>query len=41
MGIVQATKQPGEIRVQASTPGLDSAWVIVEAKVTNWRPAVE
>jgi beta-galactosidase len=40
MALVQALKQPGEIRVEASSPGLESASVVIQAEPANLRPAV-
>jgi beta-galactosidase len=39
MAIVQALKQPGMIRVEASAAGLDSASVVIEAEQATLRPA--
>jgi beta-galactosidase len=39
MAIVQALKQPGEIRVEASAAGLESASVVIEAEAAKPRPA--
>jgi beta-galactosidase len=40
MALVQALKQPGEIRVEASSPGLESARVAIQAEPAILRPAV-
>jgi beta-galactosidase len=40
MGIVQALKQPGEIRVEASADGLETASVTIQAEAATLRPAV-
>jgi beta-galactosidase len=40
MGIVQALKQPGEIRVEASGDGLETASVTIQAEAATLRPAV-
>src|SRR5437867_6908964 len=40
MAIVQASKQPGEIRVEASSAGLEGASVVIQAEAANLRPAV-
>lgn len=40
MAIVQALKQPGSIRVSASSPGLKSVSVVIEATRARLRPAV-
>jgi beta-galactosidase len=40
MAIVQAGKQAGEIRVEASSPGLESATVMVTCEPAKARPAV-
>jgi beta-galactosidase len=40
MAIVQALKQPGEIRVEASAPGIESASMVIEGEVAKARPAV-
>jgi beta-galactosidase len=39
MAIVQAGKQAGEMRVEASSPGLESATVTVTCEPANSRPA--
>jgi beta-galactosidase len=40
MGIVQALKQPGEIRVEASGDGLETASVTIQAEAATLRPTV-
>jgi beta-galactosidase len=40
MTIVQALKQPGEIRVEASADGLETASVTIQAEAATLRPAV-
>ncbi|MFZ0761002.1 MAG: beta-galactosidase GalA [Candidatus Sulfotelmatobacter sp.] len=40
MAVVQALKQPGEIRVEASSPGLARALVVIQAETAVIRPAV-
>jgi beta-galactosidase len=40
MAIVQAGKQAGELRVEASSPGLESATVTVTCDPAKLRPAV-
>jgi beta-galactosidase len=40
MAFVQARKQPGDIRVEASADGLASAFVVIEAIAAKLRPAV-
>jgi len=40
MALVQALKQPGEIRVEASAPGLESASTTIQAEAARLRPAV-
>jgi beta-galactosidase len=40
MAIVQAGKQAGEMRVEASSPGLESATVTVVCEAAKARPAV-
>jgi beta-galactosidase len=40
MAIVQALKQPGEIRVEASSPGIEGASVVIQGEKTSLRPAV-
>ena len=40
MAVVQSTKEPGEIRLEASSPGLEPAKVIIESVMTAPRPAV-
>jgi beta-galactosidase len=40
VALVQALKQPGEIRVEASSPGLASASAAIQAEPANPRPAV-
>jgi beta-galactosidase len=40
IAIVQATKQPGELLVEASSPGLASATVTIPCRASRLRPAV-
>jgi beta-galactosidase len=40
MGLVQSLKQPGEIRLEASAPGLESVSVVIKAEGATPRPAV-
>jgi beta-galactosidase len=40
VAIVQAQKQPGEIRVEASAAGLESASITIQAETAKLRPAV-
>jgi beta-galactosidase len=40
MAIVQALKQPGEIRVEATSPGVEGASVTMQAAAARLRPAV-
>ena len=40
MGLVQTLRHPGEITVEVSAPGLQSAKVTIEAQATNGRPQV-
>ena len=40
MAIVQSTRQPGEIRVNASSAGLESASLIIECRAAKLRPSV-
>jgi len=40
MAIVQAGRQPGEIRVEASSPDLEGASVAIECRAARQRPAV-
>jgi len=40
MALVQALKQPGEIRVEALSPGLERASVVIQAEPARLRPAV-
>jgi beta-galactosidase len=40
MAIVQTLKQPGEIRVEASSAGLETATVVIQAEIAKIRPAV-
>jgi beta-galactosidase len=40
MAIVQAGKQPGEIRVEAASPGLEGASITLTAEPARLRPAV-
>ena len=41
MAIVQAGRQAGEIRVEASSPGLEGASAAIVCKAARPRPAVE
>jgi beta-galactosidase len=38
--IIQALKQPGEIRVEASADGLESATLTIQSEAVKLRPAV-
>jgi hypothetical protein len=40
MAIVQAGKQAGDVRVEASSPGLESATATVVCELAKARPAV-
>jgi beta-galactosidase len=40
MAIVQSSKEPGEIRLEASSPGLAPATLAIESLKTTPRPAV-
>jgi beta-galactosidase len=40
MAIVQSTQEPGEIRVEASSPGLEPATLVIESVKVTPRPAV-
>ena len=40
MALVQAPKQPGKIRVDAFSPGLETASVVIQAEPARVRPAV-
>jgi beta-galactosidase len=40
MALVQGLKTAGEIRVEASAPGLESASVVINADAAPLRPAV-
>jgi beta-galactosidase len=40
MAIVQSSKEPGEIRLEASSPGLEPATLAIESLKTTPRPAV-
>ena len=40
MAIVQALKQPGDIRVEADSPGLETASIVVTAQSGTLRPAI-
>jgi beta-galactosidase len=40
MALVQTLKQPGDIRVEASSPGLESAVVVIQAEAARVRPSV-
>jgi beta-galactosidase len=40
MAIVQAMKQPGEIKVETSAPGIEGASVVIEGEAAKLRPAV-
>ncbi len=41
MALVQASKQPGEIRIEASAPGLEAASVVIQTEAAKLRPAVD
>jgi beta-galactosidase len=40
MALVQTLKEPGEIRVEASSPELETASVVIQAERARFRPAV-
>jgi len=40
LAIVQATKEAGEIRIEATSPGLASASLVITGDKANPRPAV-
>ena len=40
MAIVQSSKQPGELRIEASSPGLRASSVTVACEATRLRPSV-
>jgi beta-galactosidase len=40
MAIVQSTKQPGEVRIEASSPGLQSSVAVIVCTPTTLRPSV-
>jgi len=40
MALVQALKQPGSIRVEASSAGLDGSAVVITANQAKLRPAL-
>jgi hypothetical protein len=40
MAFVQAGKQPGTIRLEASSDGLESAFVEIQSKAIDPRPSV-
>jgi hypothetical protein len=40
MAIVQAGKQAGEVRIEASSPGLESATVVVTCEPAKPRPSM-
>ena len=41
LALVQALKQPGEIRIEASATGLEAASVVIQTEAAKLRPAVE
>ncbi len=40
MAVVQALKQPGEIRIEASSPGIEGTSVVIQGQGASPRPAV-